>query len=55
MGGNEVDHGSLDEMARLCEVGVVGEWREMAEDSRKWRSIMVKARQKLGTVGPYPL
>ena len=31
---------------------VVGEWRELAEDRKKWRSIVVKAGNKLGTIGP---
>ena len=35
-------------------VGVVGEWRELSEDRGKRRSIVVKAGQKLGTIGPHP-
>ena len=38
----------------ISEVVVVVEWKELAEDRRKWRSIVVKARQKLGAIGPYP-
>ena len=39
----------------ISEVGVVGEWRELAEDRGKWRSIMAEAGQKLGAIGPHPL
>ena len=39
----------------ICKVGVVGEWRELAEDRGMWRSIVVKAGQKLGVIEPYPL
>ena len=38
----------------INKVGVVGEWIEMAEDSRKSRSIVVEEGEKLGAVGPHP-
>ena len=39
----------------ISKLGVVGEWRELAEDRGRWRSIVVKAGQKLGAIGPHPL
>ena len=47
------------EMEGLCEeyirkVGVVGRWRELAEDRGKWSSSVVKAGQKLGAIGHHP-
>ena len=35
-------------------VRVIGGWRELAENSGKWRSIMVKTGHKIGTIGPHP-
>ena len=32
-------------------VGVVGKWRELAEDRGCWKSIMVEAGQKCGAIG----
>ena len=29
-------------------------WRELAEDRGRWRSIVVKAGQKRGAIGPHP-
>ena len=37
----------------ICKVGVVGEWRELAEDRVEWRSIVVKVGQKCGAIGMY--
>ena len=34
----------------IIKMGMVGEWRELAEDRGKWTSIMVKAGQKLGVI-----
>ena len=39
----------------ISKVGVVGEWRESAEDRGGWRSIVVKAGQKHGAIEPHPL
>ena len=39
----------------INKVGLVGEYRELAEDMGKCRSIVVEAGQKLGTIGPHPL
>ena len=39
----------------ISKVGVVGEWRELAEDRWGWRSIIVKAGQKLGAIIPHTL
>ena len=38
----------------ICKVGVVGERRELAEDRGTWRSVMVKAGQKLRAIGLHP-
>ena len=38
----------------IRKVGMVGEWRELAEDRGRWRSIVVKAVQKCGAIGPHP-
>ena len=38
----------------IHKIGVVGEWRELAEDRGGWRSNLVKAGQKLGAIGPHP-
>jgi len=38
----------------IHKVGVVGEWRELAEDRWRWRSFVVKAGQKFGAIGPQP-
>ena len=38
----------------ISKVGVVGEWRVLPEDRGRWMSIMVKAGQKLGAIGPNP-
>ena len=35
-------------------MGVVGERIGLAEDRGKWRSIVVKAKQKNNTTGPHP-
>ena len=34
----------------IRKVEVVGDWTELAEDRGKWRSIVVKAGQKLGAI-----
>ena len=39
----------------IRKVGAIGEWRELAEDRGRWRSIVVKAGQKLGAIGHHPL
>ena len=39
----------------ISKVGVLGEWRELAEDRGKWRSIVVKVGQRLGAIGPHTL
>ena len=39
----------------ISKIGMVGEWRELAEDRGKWKSIIVKAGQKLGAIGPHLL
>ena len=37
-------------------VGVVEEWRELAEDRGKWRSIVQNmGQQQLGTIRPRPI
>ena len=36
-------------------VEVIGEWRELAEDRGRWRSIVVKVGQKLGAIGSHPI
>ena len=41
-------------MRDISKVGVGGEWRELVKDRRKWRSIVVKAGQKLSTIAPHP-
>ena len=38
----------------IYKVGVVEEWRELSEDRGRWRSIVVKAGQKLCAIGPHP-
>ena len=35
----------------ISKLGVVGEWRELAEDRGRWRSMVVK----VGAIGPHPL
>ena len=35
--------------------GLVVEWRELAENRGRWRSVVVKAGQKLVGIGPHPL
>ena len=32
-----------------------GEWRGLAVDRERWRSIVVMAGQKLGAIRPHPL
>ena len=39
----------------ICKVGVVGEWRELAEDRGRWKSFVIKAEQKFGTIRPHHL
>ena len=39
----------------ISKVWVVGEWRELAEDRRRGRSIVVKTGQKLGAIRPHHL
>ena len=34
----------------ICMVGMVGEWRMLAEDRGRWKSIMVTAGQKHGVI-----
>ena len=34
----------------ISKVWVVGDWRDLAEDRGRWRSIVVKAGQKLGSI-----
>ena len=34
----------------IHKVGVVGEWRELAEDRGRWRSIVVKAGKNIGAI-----
>ena len=36
----------------IHKVALVGEWRELAEDRGRWRSIVVKAGHKLGAIRP---
>ena len=39
----------------IRKIGLVGEWSELAEDRGRSWSIIVKARLKLGVIGPHPL
>ena len=39
----------------ISKVVVVGKWRELAEDREMWRSLVVKAEQKHGVIGPHRL
>ena len=39
----------------IRKVAVVGEWREFAEDRGRWRSVEVKAGQKLRAIGTHHL
>ena len=39
----------------IHKVGVVGEWRELAEDRWRCSGFMVKAGKKVGAIGPHHL